>query len=646
MDENKKICGLYMRVSTEDQAREGFSLSEQKERLEAFCKFKGYEIKDYYEDAGISAKTGNERPEFIRLMEDIKSGKINTIVALKLDRISRSIFDWENIMKTLEKYNINIAFVNDDINTTTANGKMVSRIMMSVSQNEIERTSERTIIGLEGAIKQGHIPARAPLGYKHIDKKLVPDPLTKDIVIRIYNLYFEGFTYNTIAKLFNKEKVCGKTNWKDTSILKIITNVIYKGDYIQDKTTRNPRYFPDVVEPIVSKELWENCQVQKKKNQRSFQRKLTYLFMQKLKCPKCKRILGGKATTKKNNNSYYYYYCNDCKITYKENEIEKIINEYMDSIVEYDSIVNQFFLPMIKQKIENPTEELQKELKNQKSKFERIKEAYINEVFTLKEYNEERKKVEKVIEDIEDKLNTSEVCEKLKFTPNDILVKRDIDFINSIKYPEKYKSKTKFWNEYTREEKAELLTKYVEEIELTDKYGFLNVDYIKFIESVANVSNELYFNGYYDRYVPSIFGNIYGQIRFSEYLPEKEVGEQIMRLRQFYDVGYYEATYNVKNQVFYFNFIEDNKALVRVFPLEDYRKIDPDMKMDTYNLGVIYVKEDNGTLLANEDDVFKYIPAECDCNVIYSKEPILVEAKPVPYYEEEEENSVDEISSS
>ena len=78
-------------VWTEDQAREGFSLSEQKERLEAFCKFKGYEIKDYYEDAGISAKTGNERPEFIRLMEDIKSGKINTIVVLKLDRISRRI---------------------------------------------------------------------------------------------------------------------------------------------------------------------------------------------------------------------------------------------------------------------------------------------------------------------------------------------------------------------------------------------------------------------------------------------------------------------------------------------------------------------------------------------------------------------------
>ena len=87
-----------MRVSTEDQAREGFSLPEQRERLEAFCKFKSYEIIDYYEDAGISAKTGNYRAEFERLKNDIKSKKVNTIVALKLDRITRSIYDWENLM--------------------------------------------------------------------------------------------------------------------------------------------------------------------------------------------------------------------------------------------------------------------------------------------------------------------------------------------------------------------------------------------------------------------------------------------------------------------------------------------------------------------------------------------------------------------
>ena len=645
MNEEKKIAGLYIRVSTEDQAREGFSLPEQEKRLRTMCEFKGYEVYNVYEERGISAKTGNYRPKFEELLQDIRDKKVNTIVVLKLDRLTRSVADWEKILTFLEENDAYLDCTNDDINTTNANGKMISRILTSVSQQEIESTSERTKIGLAGAIKVGHIPHQAPLGYKHEDKKLVIDYATKDVVIRIFNMYHDGLSYKKISNILNEEQVLGKTNWRDSTIVNLIENPIYKGDFIHGKRTKKPTHYKDVVEPLVSKEYWEECQVQQKKNSRSYKRVENYLFLQKLKCPKCKRILGGKATTKKNGNVYYYYYCNNCKINFKEGEIEKQIDQYMDSIVEYDSIVNQYFLPMIKQKIENPKEELQKELKSQKSKFDRIREAYINEVFTLKEYNEERKKVEDIINELEDKLSETEVCEKLKFTPNDILVKRDIDFINSIKYPEKYKDRNKFWNDYTREEKADLIMKYIDEIELTNKYGNnTDVDYIKFRESIANASNELYFNGYYDRYIPSLFGNIYGRIRFSEYLPEKEVGEQIMRLRQFYDVGYYEATYNVKNQVFYFNFIEDNKTLVRVFPLEDYKKIDPNMKMDTYNLGVLYVKEDNGTLLEHVDDVFKYIPAECESNVVYSKEPIYVESKPVPYYEDEESSK--EVSSS
>ena len=112
-----------------------------KQRLEAFCKFKGYTIVDYYTDADISAKMGNYRPEFERLKEDIKNKKINTIVAFKLDGITRSIYDWEKLMTFLDENNACLDCANDEINTTNANGKMVSRLLMSVSQNEIERTS-------------------------------------------------------------------------------------------------------------------------------------------------------------------------------------------------------------------------------------------------------------------------------------------------------------------------------------------------------------------------------------------------------------------------------------------------------------------------------------------------------------------------
>ena len=132
---------------------------------------------------------------------------------------------------------------------------MISRILMSVSQQEIERTSERTKVGLSGAIKAGHIPARTPLGYKHVDKLLVPDSLTKDIIVRIFNLYFEGYTYVKIAKIYNEEKVLGKTNWRDTTILKIISKEIYKGDYVSGKRSSNSVYYENVVEPLVNKEL-------------------------------------------------------------------------------------------------------------------------------------------------------------------------------------------------------------------------------------------------------------------------------------------------------------------------------------------------------------------------------------------------------
>ena len=369
----------------------GFSLPEQRERLETFRKFKGYEIIDYYQDAGISAKTGNYRPEYERLKDDIKAKRINTIIALKLDRITRSIYDWENLMTFLDENEAYLDCVNDEINTTSANGKMISRLLMSVSQNEIERTSERTKIGMAGAIKQGHIPNRDQLGYKRENKKLVIDYSTKDIVLRIFNLYYEGYSYTKISNLFNEEKVLGRTNWRDTTILSILQNEIYKGDFVHGKRTKHPTYYEDVAPAIVSKEMWEECQVQKKKNSKSYQRTLTYLYLQKLKCPKCNRILGGKATTKKNRKAYFYYYCNDCKIEFKENVINDYFNNFIDELTQYDPVVNQFFLPMIKQKFDEPKEQLEKEIRNQNNKLDRIKKAYINGAFDVKEYKEQTK---------------------------------------------------------------------------------------------------------------------------------------------------------------------------------------------------------------------------------------------------------------
>ena len=639
MSEEKKKCGLYMRVSTEDQAREGFSLPEQKERLEAYCKFKDYEIVDYYEDAGISAKTGNYRPEFERLKEDIKSKKINTVISLKLDRFTRSIYDWEKFITFLEENDAYIGCVNDDINTTTANGKMVSRLLVSVSQNEIERTSERTKIGLAGAIKQGHIPHIAPLGYKHENKTLVIDYSTKDVAYRIFDLCYNGYSYKKISNLFNEEKVLGKDNWRDSTIQNIIQNEIYKGDFVHGKRTKNPTYYENVVEPIVSKEMWEDCQIQKKKNARRYQRTLTYLYLQKLKCPKCNRILGGKATTKKNGKPYFYYYCNDCKISFKENLINEYFNQFINELVEYDSVVNQFFLPMIRQKFDEPKEELEKEIIKQNEKLERIRKAYINGVFELDVYNKEKSIVENAISNLQSELDSTDCVEELRFTPRDILLKRDIDFINKIKLNKEYQEKTKTWKDYTREEQAELIMKYVDDIELTLVGSEVVVKQINFRDSICKPCQELYDNGYIDTTKPMLLGNVLGSVRFSNYLPEEEVGEIIMRLRQYYDVSFAEATYYVDKQCFYFNFAENNSAIVRVFPLQDYYKLDPEGKMPTYEFGIIYINEEDKFQVQNINSAFDFIPDETNDSVVYMKEPtpIPIGVKPVKYDEENAE---------
>ena len=450
---------------------------------------------------------------------------------------------------------------------------------------------------------------------------------------------YNGYSYKKISNLFNEEKVLGKDNWRDSTIQNIIQNEIYKGDFVHGKRTKNPTYYENVVEPIVSKEMWEDCQIQKKKNARRYQRTLTYLYLQKLKCPKCNRILGGKATTKKNGKPYFYYYCNDCKISFKENLINEYFNQFINELVEYDSVVNQFFLPMIRQEFDEPKEELEKEIIKQNEKLERIRKAYINGAFELDVYNKEKSIVENAISNLQSELDSTDCVEELRFTPRDILLKRDIDFINKIKLNKEYQEKTKTWKDYTREEQSELIMKYVDDIELTLVGSEVVVKQINFRDSICKPCQELYDNGYIDTTKPMLLGNVLGSVRFSNYLPEKEVGEIIMRLRQYYDVSFAEATYYVDKQCFYFNFAENNSAIVRVFPLQDYYKLDPEGKMPTYEFGIIYINEEDKFQMQDINSAFDFIPDETNDSVVYMKEPtpIPIGVKPVKYDEENAE---------
>ena len=213
--------------------------------------------------------------------------------------------------------------------------------------------------------------------------------------------------------------------------------------------------------------MGDNCQVQKKKNQKNYMRTQTYIFLQKLRCPKCGRILAGDASHKiKSDKWYFYYRCEKCKNNIQENKIEEKIKNLLSDIMEYDNVVNEFFLPVLKAKIDNPKEQLEKELKSLNNKKDRIRRAYIEELFTEEEYKNESKIIENQIELINSKLLENSQAEQLNFTIDDILLKRDMDFINKIKLPISYYAFNENWDFLGRDVKADIIMRYVDDIEL------------------------------------------------------------------------------------------------------------------------------------------------------------------------------------
>ena len=580
MDEKIKSAGIYIRVSTFDQAREGFSLGEQEERLKEFCKFKRYNIYKVYQDAGISAKN-DKRPAYQEMIEDVKKGNINVIVALKLDRLTRSVYDIEKLMKFVNDYECDIDCMADESNTTTSNGRMVMRIMTSVSQNEIEKCSERTKFGMAGAIKNGHIPNRTGLGFKRENKKLVPDPLTKDIIVRIFDLYLEGKSHQAIANIYNKEKVLGKTNWYDSTIQKILSNELYKGDYVNGKRTKHPTYYENVIEPIVSKEKWESCQYQKLRNARHYERTATYLFTNKLKCSKCGNFLGGHATTKTNGKKYYYYKCNTCKTYFNEIDIEKELKAFMLELAKQDDLINNYYTPFIKSKLEDKTEDYKKGIKELDKQLDRIKTAYIKGVVKLEDFDKEIKHIEYQKSDLEKRQKEQKQYENLSFTLNDLLIIQDMQEIEFYTNPDVLNN----WSNKSKEDKQKIIGKYIDNITIEKKNNKFEISNIEFRKNYLEdmIYNHYKFNTPCNVYM---YEDEYGiPLKLNHELKTmKEAEDYFKRLEKYvgdYKLNYYISEIDEKENRFNYTQNNDVEKIIRLIGIGDKRK------KDNFKLGVI-----------------------------------------------------------
>jgi len=245
MDAKQVRAAIYTRVSTEDQAKEGFSLDAQLDKLRSYCKARDWTIAGEYVDDGYSGRNV-KRPAYTRMMEEMD--KWDTILVIKMDRIHRNSKNFMLMMEDLKKHGKEFVSMTESLDTSTAMGRFVMDIIQRIAQLESEQIGERVYIGMEQKARTngGVLGFNIPYGYDYIDGKLVINEDEARIVKEIYSWYSDGKSMGEIAKMLNNSKIPTKKGgfWAKKTISTILKNPTYCGylhweDYI-NKSDHDP----------------------------------------------------------------------------------------------------------------------------------------------------------------------------------------------------------------------------------------------------------------------------------------------------------------------------------------------------------------------------------------------------------------------
>lgn len=276
-------AGLYIRVSTERQVKEGYSVAAQKANLSKFAKQQGWNVFDVYADEGISGKNIKDRPEVKRLIRDIKSNNVEVVILYKFDRLTRDSRDTEDIIELIQQCGIQVFTLSGGaVDVSTATGRFTVRINGAVAQLEREQTIERIKVAFEQKVKQGYTLACATTCYgynrKIHEKNQTIIPEEAKIVKRIFKMYVEGKTFTEICNILNTEKVPTKmagrvvrkrgtdekytinSVWMPKTIRLILTNPTYIGK-VRYHIGKEDGFVADGThKPIISEKLWNEAQ--------------------------------------------------------------------------------------------------------------------------------------------------------------------------------------------------------------------------------------------------------------------------------------------------------------------------------------------------------------------------------------------------
>lgn len=415
---------IYTRVSTMEQAEEGYSISEQQDKLKKYCDIKDWKVARVYTDPGFSGSNTN-RPSLQQLISDCKNHMFDAVLVYKLDRLSRSQKDTLYLIEDVfNKNGVSFISLSENFDTSTAFGKAMIGILSVFAQLEREQITERMTLGRVGRAKAGKAMswANCPFGYI-IQKEIYEiDPFRAEIVKRIYRDYLSGVSITAIKNNLNEEGHVGKDiNWSYRTVRQILDNIVYAG-YIKYKN----EIYPGLHRPIVSLSDYKKVQAELEKrritqaelhNPRPFRTK--YMLSGLMRCGYCNSVLqirtiiyrNGKRShryicpsSKPHKNSPYKRHDFDCGFKFvRKTEIESlVIDEIKKLPLNMDKVINNQENKDVAKEIQAIKVELQQVQKKQ----DKLVDLYLLDNINVDELNKKNDELSKQKENLQKRLNS------------------------------------------------------------------------------------------------------------------------------------------------------------------------------------------------------------------------------------------------
>lgn len=410
---------LYIRVSTEEQATEGYSIRGQKTQLVDYCRVNEYEITKIYIDEGLSAKDTN-RPELQQLLRDAEAKMFDAVLVYKLDRFSRSAKDLHEMVGNLQTYGVDFISKQEKFDTTTAMGRLMFGFLAVLAQFERELIAERVRLGLEQKVREGKRPGgKFPFGYDS-QGNLIAEEAEQLRLIR--SLYMSGKSYQGVAVSMRGYKR-GKGEWTASNVALTLENPFYAGIIRFGSKLPNGKYPARKREERVKvmeqmgdhetvwtlQEFEEHVARMRRRSEGGHNsKKMDYIFNGVLRCGRCGSAMYGRLTTKKSLKNgevvrYPYYWCSRRKSNkgcdmpmFRQSHVEHLMMEYISQIQSDRDRVNEKKSEVAHKKDERKQEEIRltRELEKIRARVKKWQYAFaedlISDLDLKKRMDEER----------------------------------------------------------------------------------------------------------------------------------------------------------------------------------------------------------------------------------------------------------------